>query len=211
MAGMAANVCAKTAAKAMTDLRTCTGPAIQFVGQEYQRILTAQKKVDNLCAMLEKQTESYGQSISLLEHGLQTATRAYDNGENSETVVCALLHDIGEDIACPSGHGEIVASMLRPYISRKNFWILNNHEVFQGYYYLHHFDLDRERRKIWKDHEFFDDCAKFCELYDAPSFDPNFKSQPLEFFKPMIEEVVNQPLYWDYDDSEPKRGLVSGN
>ena len=71
-------------------------------------------------------------------------------------VVCALLHDIGEDIACPSGtlifklfcncirfwgHGEIVASLLRPYISRKNFWILNNHEVFQGYYYLHHFDL----------------------------------------------------------------------
>jgi hypothetical protein len=66
-------------------------------------------------------------------------------------------------------------------ISRKNFFILHQHEVFQGYYYLQHMNLDRNRRdEFFKNHEFYEPCAKFCELYDAPSFDPNYESLPIE-------------------------------
>ena len=34
--------------------------------------------------------------ISRLQHCLQTATRAENDGADTETIVCALLHDIGE-------------------------------------------------------------------------------------------------------------------
>ena len=33
--------------------------------------------------------------ISRLQHSLQTATRAEEDGADTETIVCALLHDIG--------------------------------------------------------------------------------------------------------------------
>ena len=37
--------------------------------------------------------------VSRLEHCLQTATRAERDGADEETIVCALLHDIGDVIA----------------------------------------------------------------------------------------------------------------
>jgi predicted HD phosphohydrolase len=45
-----------------------------------------------------------GARVSLYEHSLQTATRALRAGEDEETVVVALLHDIGE-LMSPSSHG----------------------------------------------------------------------------------------------------------
>ena len=56
--------------------------------------------------------------------------RAYQDGADEEMVVCALLHDIGE-VLSPSNHGEIVAGILKPYISEKMHWILGHHEIFQ--------------------------------------------------------------------------------
>ena len=44
-----------------------------------------------------------GYQISRLEHSLQTATRAFKNGESEEMVVAALLHDIGDEFA-PMNH-----------------------------------------------------------------------------------------------------------
>ena len=50
------------------------------------------------------------------------------DGADTETIVCALFHDVGE-LLSPRCHGEIAASLLRPYISEKNYWILQHHEV----------------------------------------------------------------------------------
>lgn len=47
-----------------------------------------------------------GSPVDLLEHGLQTGTRALESGCDEETAVCALLHDIGEVLA-PACHGEV--------------------------------------------------------------------------------------------------------
>mgnify|MGYP000627216888 CR=1 FL=1 len=44
--------------------------------------------------------------ISRLQHCLQTATRAEEDGADTETIVCALLHDIG-DVISPSNHSQI--------------------------------------------------------------------------------------------------------
>lgn len=40
-----------------------------------------------------------GYQISRYEHSLQPATRAYRHGENEETIVAALIHDIGGTLA----------------------------------------------------------------------------------------------------------------
>ena len=44
-----------------------------------------------------------GYQVSRLEHSLQTATRAFKNGESEEMVVASLLHDIGDEFA-PMNH-----------------------------------------------------------------------------------------------------------
>ena len=58
--------------------------------------------------------------ISRLEHCLQTATRAENDGADDETIVCALLHDIG-DVIAPANHSQTAAAMLRPYVSNKRY------------------------------------------------------------------------------------------
>ena len=71
--------------------------------------------------------------ISRLQHSLQTASRAEEDGADTETIVCALLHDIG-DVISPANHSQVSAALLRPYISEKNYWIVLHHGLFQGYY-----------------------------------------------------------------------------
>ena len=50
--------------------------------------------------------------ITRLGHSLQSATRAERDGADEETIVCALLHDIG-DILAPGNHSEAAAALLR--------------------------------------------------------------------------------------------------
>ncbi len=92
---------------------------------------------DRVLGWLLTMDDSAGYQISRLDHSLQAATRAHRAGEDEETVVCALLHDIGDYLA-PANHSEVAAAMLRPYVSEKNYWIVKHHGVFQGYYYFHH-------------------------------------------------------------------------
>ena len=54
-----------------------------------------------------------GNHVDMYEHNLQAGTRALRAGEPEETVVVALLHDIGEAIT-PNCHGEIAAGMCAP-------------------------------------------------------------------------------------------------
>ena len=64
-----------------------------------------------------------GYKVDRYEHSLQTATRALRDGADEETVVVALLHDIG-DVLAPDNHSQYAASVLRPYVSEENHWIL---------------------------------------------------------------------------------------
>ena len=129
--------------------------------------------------------------ISRLQHSLQTATRAEEDGADVETIVCALLHDIG-DVISPSNHSQVSAALLRPYINEKNYWIVLHHGLFQGYYWMHHYDEDRDLRDQHKDHPYYQDCVDFCSKWDQKSFDPSYKVKSLEYFIPMIEEIFSR-------------------
>ena len=133
-----------------------------------------------------------GYAVDRLEHSLQTATRAHQAGQDEEYVVCALVHDIGDTLG-PANHADIAAAIVKPYVSEKNHWIVERHAIFQGYYFFHHLGLDRNMRDQFRGHPHFEACAQFCHLYDQNSFDPNFKSMPLEAFAPMVQRVFARP------------------
>ena len=129
--------------------------------------------------------------ISRLQHSLQTATRAEQDGADTETIVCALLHDIG-DVISPVNHSQASAAILRPYVSEKNYWIILHHGLFQGYYWMHHYKKNRDLRDQYKDHPYYQDCIDFCSKWDQKSFDPDYKEKPLDYFIPMIEEIFSR-------------------
>ena len=132
--------------------------------------------------------------VSRLEHSLQSATRAERDGADDETVACALLHDIG-DVLAPANHSQVAAALLRPYVSEKNWWVVQHHGLFQGYYYLHHYGRDRDARDEFLDHPYYQDCVEFCARWDQCSFDPDYKSNPLEHYEPLLRELFAAPRH----------------
>ena len=135
-----------------------------------------------------------GYKISRLEHSLQSATRAFNDGAEEEMIVAALLHDIGDELA-PLNHSEYAASVLRPYVTEKTHWIIEKHGEFQMYYYAHHLGGNRNQRDKYKGHKYYQDTVDFCENWDQKSFDPNYKSLTLKEFEPMVRKIFSRKPY----------------
>ncbi len=155
----------------------------------------ASKTADRLLKFMSSLTETLeGYQVSRLEHSLQSATRAYKSGESEEMVVATLLHDIGDELA-PMNHSEYAAAILKPYVSQKTHWIIEKHGEFQMFYYAHHLGGNKNQRDKYKGHKYFKDTVNFCEKYDQNSFDPNYKSFSLDFFKPMVKKIFSRKPY----------------
>jgi len=165
-------------------------------GMEKQYIEGLPDRLLNAMRALEHSISGY--QIDRLQHCLQAATRAHRAGESDEMVIATLLHDIGDELA-PHSHSEMAAAILRPYVSNKLYWIVKNHGIFQMYYYAHHCGGDRNTREMFKDHEWYQDAIDFCHNYDQNCFDPNYDSESLEFFEPILRRVISQPRF---DDTE---------
>ncbi len=154
------------------------------------------KTADRILNYLSKQTSTLeGFKITRLEHSLQAATRAFKNKENNEMIVATLLHDIGDDLA-PMNHSQYAASILRPYVSDRTYWIILHHGLFQTYYSGHHLGRDRNSRDQFKNHKYYQDTIDFCEQYDQCSFDPNYKSMSLSDFAPLVKEIFSRDPYY---------------
>jgi len=156
----------------------------------------AEKLPDRILeALLNLGDSMDGYQVSRLEHSLQSATRAERDGADEEMIVATLLHDIGDSLA-PFNHSQLVASVLRPYVSEKVYWIMLHHGLFQEYYYAHHIGRDRNARDQFKDHQYYQEAVDFCERWDQKSFDPEYQSFPLEHFEPMVRNVFSkEPKY----------------
>ena len=148
-----------------------------------------QKLPDILLNLLTELHEDSAFTVDRLTHSLQTATRAYKDDADEELIVVALLHDIGESLS-PFNHAEVAAALLKPYISDDNHWLLKHHDIFQGYYFWDKIGMDKHAREQFRGHPMFERTALFCERWDAPSFDPNYETLPLEFFEPMVKRVL---------------------
>ena len=165
--------------------------------------LTADRVLDELRRADEVTLEGY--KISRLTHGLQSATRAMRDGADIDWVVGALLHDIGDGLA-PKNHDRMSAEVIRPFVRWDVAWVVEHHGIFQMLYYAHHYGWDRDARERFRDHPCFDSCAEFCERWDQSSFDPDYPTEPLSRFEPMLREVFGRKAY---DPEVLREGFVS--
>ena len=135
-----------------------------------------------------------GYQVTRLGHSLQTATRAWRDGGDTDWVVSALLHDVG-DIFAPYNHDEYAAAILKPFVREQCTWVVKTHGDFQLLYFGEHVGADPLKRDRHRGHIYFEDCAEFCERWDQSSFDPDYDTKPLSFFEPMVHEVFARDAY----------------
>lgn len=148
-----------------------------------------------------------GMPLNMYEHGLQIASRMYNLDKNDEeSIVCALLHDIyWNDV--PHNHGGAIASVLEPYITEKNYFILRYHDVFLSHTYLHHFDIHEDLRNRFKNHKYYNDTIEWSYKYNGISFDKKYKSQSIETFLPMVYRLFDTKP-WSKIYNHPKENLI---
>ena len=150
---------------------------------------------DRLLKALVSLDESLsGYQITRLGHSLQSATRAERDGADTDWIVCALLHDIG-DIFAPYNHDEYAATILRPFVREQCTWVVEKHGDFQLVYFGHHVGADPHKRDAYRDSPYFDDCAHFCERWDQASFDPAYDTLPIEHFADRVRAVFARAPY----------------
>ena len=147
-----------------------------------------------LKALVELDEGLSGYQVTRLGHSLQSATRAERDGADTDWIVAALLHDIG-DIYAPYNHDEYAAAILRPFVREQVTWVVEKHGEFQQLYYGAHVGADPEKRQQHAGHIYFDDCAQFCERWDQSSFDPGYDTLPLTHFVTRVREVFARKPY----------------
>jgi predicted HD phosphohydrolase len=178
------------------DWRKIAAASVAFNRELPDRVLSHLKLLKGDCG---------GFSVDRLEHSLQSATLAQRDGMDEEYVVCALLHDMG-DILASANHAELGATVLRPFVSDENWWMLQHHGIFQGYYFFHYLGLDRNMREQFRGHPCFERTALFCARHDQNAFDPDYDAMPLEAFVPMVQRVMARPkrsIYLRSDNAAP--------
>ncbi|MCZ6711217.1 MAG: HD domain-containing protein [Gammaproteobacteria bacterium] len=133
-----------------------------------------------------------GFPVDRLQHCMQTAELAAEDGRDDEYVVCALLHDIGDTLGS-FNHADVGAAILEPFVSEENHWMIKHHAIFQGYNFFHHLGMDRNMRDAYRDSPHFERTEEFIAKYDNPAFDYDKPALALELFTPMVQKVFAQP------------------
>lgn len=173
------------------NLKDGTAEDWRIIGSHFKPYINALP--ERVIAHLELLRGDFGGfPVDRYTHSLQTATRALRGGRDEEYVICALLHDIGDTLASHN-HPELAATILKPFVSEANHWMLQHHGIFQGYYFWHHIGLDRNAREQFRGHPHFERTEEFCALYDAPAFDSDAETLPMEEFAPMLRRVMANP------------------
>jgi len=131
------------------DYDFLTEHEVEYTRGTADRLLTALKSLDESLS---------GYQITRLGHSLQSATRAWRDGADTDWVVSTLLHDIG-DIFAPYNHDEYAAAILKPFVREQCTWVVEKHGDFQMVYYGEHVGADPHKRDAYKGHAYFDDCA----------------------------------------------------
>lgn len=147
---------------------------------------------DRVMTLLRSMGELHqGFAVSQLEHALQTATRAERDGADEDLVVASLCHDIGKTFS-NMNHPAIAAEMLRPWVSDEAYWVVKYHQDFQGRHYYARIGMDPEMRRRHLGHEYYATAERFADVWDQTAFDPNYDSEPLEHFEPLVRKVFSR-------------------
>jgi hypothetical protein len=139
-------------------------------------------------------------SVNMLTHSLEAASRAVHDNVDEETVVCLLMHDIGECLDLRF-HAELGAELLKPYISLANYWFMLHHELW-GEYDNGLGDADdspssHDTRHTMQAHfAAIRDCPYYArarhlsDAYDMIAFGNYDQILSVEFFEPMVKRLL---------------------
>ena len=169
-----------------------------FTAHTHERILT------QLTSQAEETLSGY--KINRLEHGLQAAARAEYDGADSDWIVAALVHDIGDGLA-PQNHDRMAAEIIRPFVREEVAWVVEHHGIFQMKYYAHHYGWNPDKRDEFKSSPYWQSCVDFCERWDQTSFDPDYPMPPLKHFEPVLRQVFARKAW---DEAHIQSGVVVG-
>ena len=174
-----------------TSMDASTGEQWAVIGAE--TVKHQGRVADRVLAMLESLSEVVdGFAVDQLTHCLQTATRAEEAGADAEMVVASLCHDIGKFVSVPN-HPRIAAEILRPYVRDEVFHVILSHQDFQGRHYYHHFGGDPDAREQYRGEPWFALGERFADEWDQTSFDPDYPTEDLAHFEPLVREVFARP------------------
>jgi predicted HD phosphohydrolase len=133
-----------------------------------------------------------GFSTDQKTHCLQTATRAERAGADDEMIVASLCHDIGKIVSVPN-HPAIAAEILRPYVRSEVAEVIRTHQDFQGRHYYGFFGGNPNARDQYRDEPWYELGEKFADEWDQTSFDPDYPTETLEHFEPLVRSVFGAP------------------
>ena len=68
---------------------------------------------------------------------------------------------VSSDKGSPMKLGVAAASILRPYISEKSYWVLQHHEIFQTHYYGPAWGVDPDLREEFSSSPHYEDCVRW--------------------------------------------------
>jgi predicted HD phosphohydrolase len=178
-----------TATGTFTRMDESTAEQWRVIGVETMK--HQPRVADRVLAMLASLAEiTDGFAVDQLTHSLQTATRAEEAGADTEVVVASLCHDIGKAVSV-TNHPRIAAEILRPYVRDEVFRAISAHQDFQGRHYYEYFNLSPDARDQYKGEPWYSLAERFADEWDQTSFDPNYPTQTLEHFEPMVREVFS--------------------
>jgi predicted HD phosphohydrolase len=92
-----------------------------------------------------------------------------------------------------SNHAAVAAEIVKPYVSDDVYWVIKTHDDFQGIYYNHFFGGEENPRAKYEGEPWYDLAVRFSDEWDQKSFDPDYDTEPLEHFEPMVREVFARP------------------
>jgi predicted HD phosphohydrolase len=148
---------------------------------------------DSFLSMLRSLSDIvHGFAVDQLTHSLQTATRAERGGADEEMIVASLCHDIGKVVSVPN-HPAIAAEMLKPYVRADVYNVIRAHQDFQGRHYYKYFGADPDAREKYRGEPWFSLCEQFADDWDQTSFDPDYPTEDLAHFEPLLRSVLATP------------------
>lgn len=129
-----------------------------------------------------------GFPVDQLTHACQTATRAERAGADAELVAAALCHDLGKAISWEN-HGAISAEILKPYVATEIYEVIRAHQDFQVQHYGTSLGQDPSARDHHRHEPWFSLAERFTDEWDQASFDPDYDTEPLQHFAPVVRKV----------------------
>ena len=141
---------------------------------------------DTLLRMLRTLGSMYlGYPLTVLEHSLQTATRARRAGASEDLVLAALLHHVGMAVSV-EGYAELSAAMVRGHVSEDTYRIIRHHPEYAAKHYGEKLGQATDERARYASRAFHADAVRFADDWERVAYDPAYPSLPLEDFEPLI-------------------------